>query len=197
MPRLLLLSLTAASALLLTACDRQSSGTAQGNGQESTQKENSGPPKHPSLTGTVDRSHAGKGLADVTITHADGRALKLGELTGEPILLNIWATWCPPCIHEMPMLEELAEEFDGELRVVTVSEDIKGAEVVIPFLQENGFERLEPWLDPDNNLIFHYGEAGALPTTVLYDADGKEVLRVLGGYAWNSDEAKALIEEAL
>lgn len=197
MPRLLFVSLTAASALLLTACDRQSPPAAQGSEQESTRKENSGAPKHPSLTGTVDRSHAGKELVDVTVTHADGSTLNLADLAGEPVLLNIWATWCAPCVHEMPMLEEVAEEFDGELRVVTVSEDIKGAEVVVPFLQEKGFERLEPWLDPANELIFHFGQSGALPTTVLYDAEGKEVLRVLGGYAWNSEQAKSLIEEVL
>ena len=112
-------------------------------------------------------------------------------------VLNFWATWCAPCVHEMPMLDELANEMDGELRVVTVSQDMKGAEMVEPFFAKGGYTKLEPWLDPKNDLMFGLEDTNVLPTTILYDADGKEVLRVVGGYAWNGAEAKGLVEEAL
>ena len=197
MPRLLLVSLTAAFALLLAGCDRQSATTAQEDAHETAQKENSGPPKHPSLTGTVDREKAGADLPQVTVTHPDGTKLNLADLAGEPVLLNIWATWCAPCVHEMPMLDELANDMDGDLRVVTVSQDIKGAELVEPFFEKGGYTKLEPWLDPANDLMFGIQDANVLPTTILYGANGKEVLRVVGGYAWNSAEAKGLVEEAL
>jgi thiol-disulfide isomerase/thioredoxin len=181
------------SALFLAGCDRQSPPAAQESADEGAQEA----PPHPALSGRIERRFAGTSLADVEVSHADGRVLNLTDLEGQPVLLNIWATWCAPCVIEMPMLEEVAKDYDGQLRVVTISEDMKGAEAVVPFLQERGFERLEPWLDPENALAQHYGQGGALPTTVLYNAQGQEVLRVLGGYHWTSEEAGDLIEEAL
>ncbi|MFZ9396664.1 MAG: TlpA family protein disulfide reductase [Erythrobacter sp.] len=184
------LSLTVlASALLLAACDSGAEGEAQ-------QQEQLGAPKQ-ELTGEIDRSFAGELIPAVTVTDPVGRTLDLGALKGQPVLLNLWATWCAPCVVEMPMLDELAALKDGELRVVTVSQDMRGAEVVEPFFAERGFTRLEPWLDPENNLAASYGGGGVMPLTVLYDASGKEVLRVAGGYHWNSEDALAAIEEAL
>src|SRR5690606_34089128 len=147
--------------------------------QESAAEENQS-----GLTGTVDRSHAGEALPDITVTHPNGTELLLASLEGEPVLLNLWATWCAPCVIEMPMLDEIAG-MEGTPRVITVSQDLKGADAVNPFFAERGFAHLAPWLDPQNDLSFHYGGGGAvLPTTILYGADGKEVLRVIGGFDW-------------
>ena len=91
------------------------------------------------------------------------------------------------------MLDRLAGE-PGMPRILAISEDLKGGEVVNPFLQEHKFLHLQTWLDPQANLSLGYG--GNLPTTVLYGKDGKEIWRMLGGYDWSSDEAKALLAEA-
>jgi hypothetical protein len=97
----------------------------------------------------------------------------------------------------MPLLDTLAGENEGKLRVVTVSQDLKGAEEVEPFFVEKKFAHLEPWLDPDTELSFAFADSGGvLPTTVLYGANGKELWRVVGGYDWSSPEAAALVAEA-
>jgi len=147
------------------------------------------------LTGEIDRSFAGELMPAVNVSDPDGNQLNLGALQGQPVLLNLWATWCAPCVVEMPMLDELAALKDGQLRVITVSQDMRGADAVVPFFAARKFTHLEPWLDPANELGFAYG--GTLPTTVLFDADGKEVFRVNGGYHWDSEKALAAIDEAL
>jgi thiol-disulfide isomerase/thioredoxin len=190
MPRFALLSLTCAVALLAGACDRQSAGDAQ-------QEEISTEAKADELTGTLDRSQAGGGLPQVTVTDPSGTTFNLAEATGKPMLLNLWATWCAPCVVEMPMLDALAAEMGDRLRVVTVSEDMKGAEVVVPFFEQKGFANLPRWMDPEMDLSFGFGGGAALPLTVLFDADGKEVWRMVGGFDWSGPEARALIEEGL
>lgn len=190
MPRVPLLSLTCAIALLAGACDRQSAEPAQ-------QQENSAEANAEELTGTLDRTHAGAALPEVTVTDPAGTKLNLAEASGKPMLLNLWATWCAPCVVEMPMLDAIAGEMGDRLRVVTVSEDMKGAEVVVPFFEQKGFANLPHWMDPEMDLAFGFGGGASLPLTVLYDAEGKEVWRMIGGFDWSSDEARALIEEGL
>lgn len=129
-------------------------------------------------------------------TDPAGKMLDLGAQDG-PVLLNLWATWCAPCVREMPQLDRLAGELESEVRVLTVSQDMRGAEVVEPFFAKGGYARLEPWLDPDAALAAQFTSGGALPLTILFDASGKEVLRVAGGYDWGSPEAALLIRESL
>jgi thiol-disulfide isomerase/thioredoxin len=195
LPRSCLLPLTLALAFAVVGCDRESAGSAQ-------QQENSGGDKAgeraSELGGTLDRGHAGAALPAVVVSKPDGTTLDLAALEGTPVLLNLWATWCAPCVTEMPMLDALAGQTEGRLRVVTVSQDLKGAELVTPFFAEKKFAHLEPWLDPETELSSVLADSGGvLPITVLYGADGKEVWRVVGGYDWSKPEAGALVEEAL
>lgn len=148
------------------------------------------------LTGVMDDAFTGESVPEVTVTDPDGDTLALHEV-GEPMLLNVWATWCAPCVVEMPLLDELAAELEGQVRVVTVSEDMRGAEVVQPFFEENDLPNLPQWLDPENDLAFAFGGGPVLPLTVLYDAEGREIWRVIGAYDWASEEARAQVLEAL
>jgi len=183
----------AAMVLALGGCDRAREGEAQPtNAPQAAEGDDT-----TALAGVVSRDQAGEPLPEFTVTDPAGNTLDLASLEGRPVLLNLWATWCAPCVVEMPMLDALAQDMAGELRVVTVSQDIRGAEKVEPFFDERGFERLEPWLDPDSELAVRMSEGGQLPLTVLYDAQGREVLRIAGGYEWDGEEARALIGEAL
>jgi thiol-disulfide isomerase/thioredoxin len=172
--------------LILAGCDRAAEAPAQPGGDEIA----------PAPTGTVVRQFAGTPLPAMQFGDAGGQTLDLGALDG-PVLINLWATWCGPCVKEMPQLDALAAELEGEVRIITISQDIRGAEVVTPFFAQRGFARLEPWLDPDAQLSAQFTPEGALPLTVLFDASGKEVLRVAGGYEWDSPQAVAMIREGL
>jgi thiol-disulfide isomerase/thioredoxin len=146
----------------------------------------------------LDRSHAGEALPDETVEGPNGVKFKLATLKGHPVLINLWATWCAPCVKEMPTLDRLAGD-PASPRILAISEDLKGAEVVNPFLQQHQFLHLQIWLDEGADLSYSMGGAAGsatLPTTVLYGADGKEIWRMVGGYDWSSDKAKALIAEA-
>jgi thiol-disulfide isomerase/thioredoxin len=186
MPRFPLFSLTAAFALVLAGCDRESAEPAQPEGAEAGE----------ALAGKVDRGFAGQAMPAVELTDPEGETLALASLAGKPVLVNLWATWCVPCVTEMPLLDELAGELDGSVTVLTVSEDIQGAEKVVPFFAEHGFDNLPQWMDTENALAVAYGGGAGLPLTVLYDAEGKEVWRVAGGFDWGSAEAREMIAEA-
>ncbi len=142
--------------------------------------------------GVIDRGHKGSLLPEFTLSDQTGKELRLSSLKGKPLLINLWATWCAPCIAELPMLEKLAAS--GKVRVLTVSQDMGQPGKVGAFLKDRGFKTLEPWLDPRNDLSFHYG-TGTLPTTIYYNAEGREVWRLVGDHDWtNAETAKMLAE---
>ncbi len=149
------------------------------------------------LTGEIDRSHAGDLLPAAMLSDPDGKPLNTAALSGKPVLLNLWATWCAPCVEEMPLLDGVAGDYGDRLRVVTASQDLEGASKVVPFFDKAKFAHLEPWLDRENRLSEALGGEGVLPTTVLYSASGEEIARVVGGFDWQGVEAKALIDEAV
>lgn len=174
--------------LSLSACDRDTPESAQ---PDSAQENGS------SLTGKLDRGEAGTLAPGINVMHPDGSSLNVAALQGTPVLVNLWATWCAPCIEEMPMLDALAADYGDSLRVLTISQDLQGAEKVPEFFAKNNYQNLEPWLDPDNAMSFHYGASTTLPMTVLYDAQGMEIWRVTGGYDWSSPEARGLVDEGI
>lgn len=181
------LTLVLALGVAVAGCDRGGADKAQ----ESSADEVAG-----QATGSIDRAAAGELMPTAEVKDPDGKTLNLGALQGTPVLLNLWATWCAPCIEEMPQLDALAGDYEGRVRVLTVSQDMAGAEKVVPFFAERKFAHLEPWLDEANDLGFAIG-GGTLPTTVLYDGSGREVWRVVGAYDWSSEKARAAVEEGL
>lgn len=170
---------------MLGGCDRQSAQDAQ------PQASASGVP-----AGVIDRSHRGSQLPEFVLTDASGKELRLSSLKGKPLLINLWATWCRPCITELPMLDRLAKEKAEILRVLTVSQDMQQLEKVAPFLADRGLASLEPWLDPKNDLSFHYG-TGTLPTTIYYDAQGREVWRFVGERDWTDSATADMLAETI
>src|SRR5262249_2175556 len=135
-----------------------------------------------------------KPAPDYAFQGPDGKQVTLAAFRGRPVLLNLWATWCAPCIKEMPTLDTLAGTLGPSVKVLAGSRDLEGAAKVKPLFAKGGFQHLQPYLDPDIN--FSSRANLNLPTTILYDSHGKEVWRVAGGMDWASDEAKKLVAEA-
>jgi thiol-disulfide isomerase/thioredoxin len=124
---------------------------------------------------------------------ADGQEITLAAFEGKVVLLNFWATWCAPCVREMPTLDRLQDKLGLEgLEVLAVSEDRGGLAVVAPFFEQLGLQHLKIYLDPQGALSRKFGLDG-LPTTLLIDAQGRLVGGLEGPAEWDSEEALALI----
>lgn len=143
--------------------------------------------------GKVDRSHADQEAPDTDFQDPDGDPTSLAELGGKPALVNFWATWCAPCKKELPTLDALASERGDRLQVVTIAED--DAAKAATYLAQAKFAKLEGWADPKLGLTDTLKIAD-LPTTILFDAKGREVWRVRGELDWKGAQAKALLAEA-
>jgi thiol-disulfide isomerase/thioredoxin len=111
--------------------------------------------------------------------------------------LNFWATWCPPCIAEMPALDKLQAEMGGkDFAVVAVSTDREGIKKSAPFYRRAGIKNLTLYNDTRGNLLDAF-KVKSLPITVLLDREGRVIGRMEGAAQWDSAEAKALIAHYL
>ncbi len=185
---------------LAAGCDRKSPDPAQANEQVAGNVAPSPDeaPSHAAPTsapvGGLDRSHAGQPAPAAAFQTLDGKPQTLAGFRGKPLLLNLWATWCAPCVKEMPTLDALAAREAGKLIVLPVSQDMDGAAKVTPFLAKEELKVLKPALDPKMGLSLAH--QANLPTSILYGSDGKEVWRYTGDLDWAGAKAKALLAEA-
>ncbi|MBY4638126.1 TlpA family protein disulfide reductase [Sphingopyxis sp. XHP0097] len=189
-PRPCLVVLALLMAGSIAGCDREKQADGQAAGAQANLS-------HDKAIGSfehqVDRTHRGEPAPANSFRGPDDAPVTLAQFRGRPLLVNLWATWCAPCVAEMPTLDALAAA-RKDLAVIAVAQDLQGAKVVDPWFQKAGLKTLQPYLDPENGLLDAYN--AALPTTVLYDAAGKEVWRVVGALDWQGDEATALLAEA-
>lgn len=129
-------------------------------------------------------------------TDADGKPVSLADFKGKPVVVNFWATWCQPCLKEMPSLDRLQAEFDGRLTIAAVSEDRAGAKRVGPFVAAMGLKKLTIYLDPKAELGHAFNVRG-LPTSIVIDAGGRVVGRVEGAAEWDSATMTAMLKPLL
>lgn len=135
---------------------------------------------------------------DRVLRDSEGRARRLGEFRGQVVLVNLWATWCAPCVAELPTLGALDRAYEGRgFRVIPVSLDGEAEAVQSRArLDELSGGGLPYLLDPTRRIQFDV-QARGLPVSILYDRQGREVARVSGDVDWTSADARALIDFAL
>lgn len=123
--------------------------------------------------------------------------IDFSHFKGTVILVNLWATWCGPCRHEMPTLDKLQAELGSDkFEVVTLNVDRKSVAGAEAFFSEIGVKNLALYADPTTNAMRNLRARG-LPMTMLVNADGQEVGRIFGPAEWASEEAINLIKAEL
>jgi thiol-disulfide isomerase/thioredoxin len=138
----------------------------------------------------------------VQILNGGGKGLSMADFQGKVVLLNLWATWCAPCRHEMPALDALNADLgkDGRFEVVAVNIDTRNFEKPREFLKEINVKSLTYYSDGTAKTFADLKAAGrafGMPTTVLIDEKGCELAYLAGPAEWAGADAKALIRAAL
>lgn len=160
---------------------------AQDNGAAATE---------PGMTKGIDRSHKGTAAPGADFVNGDGEQTTLAEIAdGKPLLVNLWASWCAPCVKELPTLDRLSQSAGAPVKVAAISQDMGPHPSVEAFLATHRITNLEAYQDSGMALSGALN-AQVLPTSVLYDAKGKEVWRYVGDTDWTSPEAAKLLAEA-
>jgi thiol-disulfide isomerase/thioredoxin len=119
----------------------------------------------------------------------DGKPERLADFRGHWVLVNLWATWCAPCIKEMPSLDRLQAKLGTSLDVIAISEDRQGTDAVAPFVSTLKLVSLEVALDPPG-LVASAFQVQGLPTSFLIDPQGRIVAQLQGAADWDADQTQ-------
>ncbi len=132
-------------------------------------------------------------VPEIRFLDRDEQERTLDDFRGRVVLLNFWATWCAPCVEEMPSLERLQAALAGQkFLVLPVSQDRAGLPLVREFYREHALTGLAMFADRSSSAGRSFKLRG-LPTSVLLDQDGRELGRFEGSADWSSQEAIALV----
>ncbi len=126
----------------------------------------------------------------------DGSPRSLADFRGRWVLVNLWATWCEPCVREMPSLDRLQEKMGRQLAVLAISEDRGATHVVDPFLEKLALKNLAIYLDPKGAVGQALGVRG-LPTTVLIDGEGRILAQLEGEAKWDTEALQTKLEHLM
>ena len=131
-----------------------------------------------------------------SIIDASGNAVALADFAGKPLIVNFWATWCAPCIHELPALNRAAGLLAEDAALLLVSVDRGGAEKAAPFLQERGIESVRTAYDPKSVWARALSLRG-LPSTLIISGDQTSVWLVSGPAEWDTDIVLSQLRQQL
>ena len=172
-----------AGLLALAGCDRENAKEQQGAPAEAPAVPQAG----------INRGQAGTPAPAIAFRDPSGKETSLAAFAGRPLLVNLWATWCAPCIKELPTLARLSSSQDA-ITVLALSQDMQPQPAVAAFLVERKIA-VKPYQDSEMAMSSALG-ANILPTTILYGADGKEIWRFTGDLDWTGAKAAELLKEA-
>lgn len=126
-----------------------------------------------------------------------GARLTLADFRGDVVVLNFWASWCAPCVAEMPTLDALQGSMGAEgLKVVAISLDREGIKKAAPFFRRTGVKNLTLYTDRLSDLFQELG-GSVLPTTFILDRDGQLVQKFIGPINWNGPRVREVLQPYL
>jgi thiol-disulfide isomerase/thioredoxin len=131
---------------------------------------------------------------DGSLMDMNGKKVKLSDFSGKVILLNLWATWCPPCRAEMPSIEKLHKEYSNKNFMIVAVSQGENLDTVKKFVK--GTYSFPIFVDINNEISKNYS-SGSIPTTYIIDKEGYILAGFVGGREWDSKEVKELINELL
>jgi thiol-disulfide isomerase/thioredoxin len=132
----------------------------------------------------------------ISVVDLAGNTVSLSDFAGRPVLINFWATWCEPCLREMPSLERMQSRLGDKITVVAISEDRGGSKTVEPFINKLGLKSFKTYLDPKSDAGRAFKVAG-LPTSFLIDREGRVLGRVEGAAEWDSPKLLGVLKSVL
>ena len=132
----------------------------------------------------------------VSFVDLAGNPASLSEFNGKVVLVNLWATWCEPCLREMPSLERLQSRLGDKIVVVAISEDRGGSKTVEPFVGKLGLKSVKIYLDPKSAVERAFKVQG-LPTSFLIDREGRVLGRVEGAAEWDKPKLLGVLKSFL
>ncbi|MEZ5535679.1 MAG: SCO family protein [Thiolinea sp.] len=159
---------------------------------ETDQTDESGQPATQTQTKTA--QHASDSDGAIAFLDLQGKIQDLQQWQGKPLLINFWASWCPPCRQELPSLNRAASTMTADVRFLAINVGEKDT-AVQAFLQDYPID-FPVWLDEPGASMEHWQIKG-MPTTVLLDANGKTVLKIAGEREWDNSEMLEQIRTAL
>jgi thiol-disulfide isomerase/thioredoxin len=149
----------------------------------------------PDVADALDLTDPPVAAPDITFVAADGSEHHLTEFIGHGMVVNLWATWCAPCVAEMPSLATLSKSLaPDDIAVLPLSSDRGGAKVVQAFYQDHGIGSLPVLLDP-KGAAGRAWHARGVPTSVIVDRKGRERARMEGAADWSTPEAAAMVRK--
>ena len=138
----------------------------------------------------------GKVAPDFALTDLAGRQVRLSDYRGKVVLLNFWATWCPPCREEIPSMVRLNQSMAGKpFQMLAVSIDEGGKDAVERYFKNSGLV-LPALLDTDHRISGRYGTTG-VPETFVLDKKGVILKKVVGGMDWSDPQVIAYLGELM
>ncbi len=152
-------------------------GCSKSNTNVNNKNQNAAP-QNASMSQTTELNSADQTAPDFTLTDTKGKKISLSDYKGKVVILDFWATWCPPCRRGIPDLISIKKEYKNKIVIIGVSLDVDTKKNVVPFMKSYGINY--PVVYATNQVVKDYGNIDAIPTSFIIDKDGKIVNQHIG-----------------